>query len=131
MRLSQKSTKSPEFTGIVETAKRLKNILKDWNDTEYDEKLFAEGAEREFFGQVKSTFEKAKDVKLMASSASDFASIKSELEELIKLTPHAESYFDSVMVNVDDEKIRSNRKNFLSWLLDEITKFADFTQIAI
>ena len=111
----------PKFAGIVATTKRLNNILKDWKAGEFDEKLFVEDVEKRFCDMAKSASNELKSAK----------SSKQELEIISKLTYPAQEYFDNVMVNADDEKIKINRKNFLSWLLLCIRSVADFAEIAI
>jgi glycyl-tRNA synthetase beta chain len=117
----QEKYSDPKFAGIVATTKRLNNILKDWKAEEFDEKLFVEDTEKKFADFAKKV---ADDIKLAQSSMQ-------ELETISKLTDPAEDYFNNIMVNADDEKIRTNRKNFLSWLLARIRGVADFVEIAI
>lgn len=117
----QEKYSDAKFAGIVATTKRLNNILKDWKTCEFDEKLFVEDVEKRFADFAKNISEELKSAKTSLS----------ELETISKLTDPAEEYFNNIMVNVDDEKIRTNRKNFLSWLLTQIRGVADFVEIAI
>ncbi len=117
----QEKYSDPKFAGIVATTKRLNNILKDWKTSDFKDELFVEEIEKTFASEAKSAAEKLKSAKTS----------KDELEIISSLTDPAESYFNSVMVNADDEKIRTNRKNFLSWLLSTIRRVADFVEIAI
>lgn len=110
-----------KFAGIVATAKRLNNILKDWKTSEFDESLFVEDVELRFAQFAKNIAQEIKSAK---------TSIQ-ELETISKLTDPAEEYFGNIMVNAEDEKIKTNRKNFLSWLLAQIRAVADFVEIAI
>lgn len=117
----QEKYSDPKFAGIVATTKRLNNILKDWKTSEFDDKLFVEDVEKRFADFA---------VKLTNEIKSAKTSLQ-ELETISKLTDPAEEYFNNIMVNADDEKIRTNRKNFLSWLLARIRGVADFVEIAI
>lgn len=117
----QENYSDAKFAGIVATTKRLNNILKDWKTCEFDEKLFVEDVEKRFADFAKNITEELKSAKTSLS----------ELETISKLTDPAEEYFNNIMVNADDEKIRTNRKNFLSWLLAQIRGVADFVEIAI
>ncbi|MEZ4813561.1 MAG: glycine--tRNA ligase subunit beta [Caldisericia bacterium] len=110
-----------EFTRIVETAKRLRNILKDWESIDFDCELFENGTEKEFAASAKSIFEKI-------DSAEFF---EDKLNLLFELVGPADKYFEEILVNAEDEKIRNNRKNFLSWVLLGMFKISDFTAIAI
>lgn len=117
----QEKYSDAKFAGIIATTKRLNNILKDWKTTEFDEKLFVEDVEKRFAEFAINIAEEIKSAK---------TSIQ-ELETISRLTGPAEEYFGSIMVNAEDEKIRTNRKNFLSWLLAQIRRVADFVEIAI
>ncbi|MBP7732157.1 MAG: glycine--tRNA ligase subunit beta [Caldisericia bacterium] len=117
----QEKYSDAKFAGIVATTKRLNNILKDWKTCEFDDKLFVEDVEKRFADFAKNISEELKSTKTSLS----------ELETISKLTDPAEEYFNNIMVNADDEKIRTNRKNFLSWLLTQIRGVADFVEIAI
>lgn len=117
----QEKYSDAKFAGIVATTKRLNNILKDWKTSEFDESLFVEDVEKRFAQFAKNITQEIKSSK---------TSIQ-ELETISKLTDPAEEYFGNIMVNADDEKIRTNRKNFLSWLLAQIRAVADFVEIAI
>ncbi|HOR46669.1 MAG TPA: glycine--tRNA ligase subunit beta [Caldisericia bacterium] len=113
---------SKEFAGIVATAKRLNNILRDYAPTgNYDTALFEDDVEREFEVSCKNVFKSV-------ASSNDFAE---KLRLLCNLTDPAEKYFDTVMVNAEDEKIKANRKNFLSGLLQKYREVSDFVEIAI
>jgi glycyl-tRNA synthetase beta chain len=117
----QEKYADPKFAGIVATTKRLNNILKDWNAAGFDESLFVEDVEKRFCSFARK----------VASDLESAKTSREELEVISSLTDPAEEYFNGVMVNADDEKIRTNRKNFLSWLLRTIRGVADFVEIAI
>ena len=52
------------------------------------------------------------------------------LERLVdKLRPHIDTFFDKVMVMVEDEQLRSNRLALLQELLREFSTIADFSEI--
>jgi glycyl-tRNA synthetase beta chain len=51
------------------------------------------------------------------------------LETVASLRPHVDKYFDKVMVNVPDEKIRANRLTMLHDLLRKFSTVADFSEI--
>ncbi len=111
-----------EFAGIVATTKRLNNILRDYvQPGQYDKKLFSEDIERSFEARCVAMVEKMKAA----------STIVHKLLALTELTAEAEVYFDNIMVNCEDEKIRANRKNFLSWLLLQFRTVSDFAEIAI
>ncbi len=111
-----------EFAGIVATTKRLNNILRDYvQPGQYDKRLFSEDIERSFGARCEAAVAKMKAA----------STVVHKLLALTELTAEAEVYFDNIMVNCDDEKLRGNRKNFLSWVLLQFRTVSDFVEIAI
>jgi glycyl-tRNA synthetase beta chain len=51
------------------------------------------------------------------------------LTEISKLRPAVDSFFDKVMVMVDNGSIRANRLVLLATLLGEFSTIADFSEI--
>ncbi len=51
------------------------------------------------------------------------------LQEIAKLRPAVDRFFDDVMVMAEDEQIRKNRLTLLSGLLSEFSTIADFSEI--
>ena len=51
------------------------------------------------------------------------------LLEIAKLRPAVDSFFDKVMVMVDDDELRANRLALLQTLLKEFSTIADFSEI--
>ncbi|NMD14366.1 MAG: hypothetical protein GYA78_03335, partial [Caldisericales bacterium] len=98
------------------------NILRDYAPTgNYDVSLFEDDVEREFEVSCNNVFKSV-------ASSNDFTE---KLRLLCNLTDTAEKYFDTVMVNAEDEKIKANRKSFLSGLLQKYREVSDFVEIAI
>ena len=54
---------------------------------------------------------------------------KSVLNTISSLYNPLNNFFDNVMVNVDDVKIKSNRLSILKKVLDTIKVYADFSKI--
>ena len=55
--------------------------------------------------------------------------IKSVLNKISCLDTPLNNFFDNVMVNVDDVKIKSNRLSILKKVLDTLKVYADFSKI--
>ncbi len=100
-----KIRKDKDFKDIIHPVKRVCNILKKENKKDFppvNEKLLREKEEKELYKKVKSVDKKSlhrdphKTFKL-------FASFKN----------HLESFFDKVMVNVENEEIKLNRLSLL------------------
>ena len=51
------------------------------------------------------------------------------LIEISKLRPAVDTFFDKVMVMVEDERIRANRLALLQTLLNDFSTIADFSEI--
>jgi len=51
------------------------------------------------------------------------------LTEISKLRKPVDTFFDKVMVMVDDERVRSNRLALMRDLLSEFSTIADFSEI--
>jgi glycyl-tRNA synthetase beta chain len=118
----------PDFESVAAAFKRINNILRQarekgfsadgafqyFQDTEHEEKLLMAKAEK-----LKSGFEKAVQEK-------DYADA---LIQLSTLRPDIDTFFDKVMVMVEDERIRANRLALLQTLLKEFSTIADFSEI--
>ena len=51
------------------------------------------------------------------------------LEQVANLRPQVDLYFDKIMVNAPDEKVRFNRLSMLSDMLRKFSTIADFSEI--
>ena len=51
------------------------------------------------------------------------------LENVAELRPYVDRFFDTVMVNDPDPKIRENRLSMLSDMLQKFSTIADFSEI--
>jgi glycyl-tRNA synthetase beta chain len=101
-----------DFEPLAASFKRIRNILKDFAPTgKLDESMLEAGPESELHHAAK---------KLGASAT---------LEQIATLRPHVDKFFDKVMVNVEDPKLRENRLTFLYELLKEFSTIADFSEI--
>jgi glycyl-tRNA synthetase beta chain len=103
---------TPDFEPLAASFKRINNILKqaDVAPGILDPSLLEAGPERELYD---------------AFSDKDF----SNLEGIAQLRPVVDRFFDKIMVNVPDEKIRANRLTLLHNLLLKFSTIADFSEI--
>ena len=114
--------KSSDFKEVFTTFKRVSNIVKDMDiskDLRIDEALFEKDEERELFREYKEL----KDKK--------FDNYEVRLQELFSLKPRIDNFFDNVMVNVEDEKIKTNRKNLISSIYKTFKEIADIKEIKV
>ena len=54
---------------------------------------------------------------------------KDALEEVATLRPKVDTFFDKILVNAKDERVRANRLTLLHQLLTEFSTIADFSEI--
>jgi len=117
-----KIVSSSEFKEIFTTFKRVSNIVKDVDinsDLSIDVSLFEKNEEKE----LHEAYSNIKDKK--------FSDYEVRLEELFSLKAFIDNFFDNVMVNVEDEKIKTNRKNLISSIYKTFKEIADIKEITV
>ena len=113
---------SKDAKDIFTTFKRVANISKDVDlnsNLEVDESLFQKQEEKELYS-------KFKEIKNQ-----EFNSYLEKLQALFGLKKLLDNYFDNVMVNVEDEKIRQNRLNTIANIYKEFKSIADIKEISL
>jgi len=119
---------SADFESISIAFKRIKNILRQANETgkpvatAVDSNMLQDDAERELAAQIPQVAESVES--LRAQNNYEHALI-----EISKLRPAVDRFFDKVMVMVEDEQIRANRLALLQTLLANFSTIADFSEI--
>ena len=119
IKLVNSIVESSDFKELVTTFKRVANIVKDFdlNSINIDENLFEKEEEKELFDELK----KVKNIK----------DLEEKLNFLLSLKPLIDKFFDNVMVNVDDEKIKHNRKSLIASIYKEFLDIADIKEITL
>jgi glycyl-tRNA synthetase beta chain len=104
---------TPNFEPLAASFKRINNILKQANFTQgtVHAAMLEEGPEKDLYGAY--------------SGLAAFG----PLEEVAELRPYIDRFFDKVMVNAPDPKIRENRLSMLSDMLQKFSSIADFSEI--
>jgi glycyl-tRNA synthetase beta chain len=103
-----------DFEPLAASFKRIQNILTQAEFTPsggLDASLVEDGAERELFAE----FERASGQPLEQAIGS--------------LRPKLDTFFDQVLVNAPDARVRANRLTLLSRILKEFSTIADFSEI--
>ena len=119
---------SADFESISVAVKRIKNILRQANEAEkriapaVDSNALEEEAEKNL-GQRIPEIAQAVD---RFRQGQDYSHA---LEEIAKIRPAVDAFFDKVMVMVEDEQLRANRLALLQTLLKEFSTIADFSEI--
>ncbi|WP_457641525.1 glycine--tRNA ligase subunit beta [Persephonella sp.] len=114
---------NPEFTEIMTVFKRVGRIIPEDFEERFDETVLKEKEEKELyakFTEVEKEF--SKDIKNR-----DY---KKALNELLKLKPYIDNFFDNVMVMTEDKKLRENRLSLMKLINNIFQKIADFTKIS-
>jgi glycyl-tRNA synthetase beta chain len=104
---------TPDFEPIAASFKRIKNILKQaqFSDFTFQANLLEPGPELELYEEIRGT-------------------AGQPLESRIgPLRPKVDLFFDKVLVNAPDPNIRRNRLALLQNLLTEFSDVADFSEI--
>jgi glycyl-tRNA synthetase beta chain len=113
---------SDGFKDATSTFKRVSNITKDIDLTQnmsVDESLFEEEAEK----VLNSEFNKVVSEK--------YENYEQELDALLGLKPSLDKFFEDVMVNAEDEKVKNNRKSLVANIYKSILNIADIKEVSI
>ena len=121
--------KAPGFEHLATAFKRIKNILRQARESganpaaAFDSAISSEPAEQSLATQVASV---AAEVARSRSAKSYDAALR----QIATLRPALDTFFEKVMVMVEDEGVRSNRLALLASILHEFTTIADFSEIS-
>ncbi len=111
------------FTILAGSFKRVKNIIKGHFDNKVDESLLMEDAEKNLFRIFKEV--KAETVPLFENREYQQA-----MKSILKMKEPVDSFFDDVMVMVDDKKLKNNRLNLLNAISGLFLKIGDFSKMS-
>ena len=94
-------TQSEDSKSLIESNKRIANILKDSNEKneKLNPKILIDDSEVKLFNATES----------LSKQLSGIKDYKEVMKSLIDLKDLIDSFFDNVMVNADDEKLKSSR----------------------
>ena len=109
------------FEPLAASFKRIQNILKqaEFEPSDVlDQSLLEDGPER----ALHADFVRVRD-------AAKVESYQRGLEQIASLRPRVDIFFDKVLVNAKDERVRNNRLTLLHNLLTEFSTIADFSEI--
>ncbi|MGO4221428.1 glycine--tRNA ligase subunit beta [Lysobacter sp. TAF61] len=119
--------KLPEAEALAAANKRIRNILRKVEGAvpdAIDPALYLEPAERELGEAVDSA---VADTGPLLDQR-DYVAV---LGRLARLRPQVDAFFDGVMVNVDDERIRNNRLALLKRLSDRLGSVAAIEHLSM
>jgi len=117
-----------DFEHIAVAFKRIKNILRQAQEKgkriapEFHPQDLREGAEQALAAEMKAIASKVEPWRAQANYAAALA-------EISTLRPPVDTFFDKVMVMVEDEQLRAARLALLDSLLKNFSTIADFSEI--
>jgi glycyl-tRNA synthetase beta chain len=113
---------SPDFEPLAASFKRIQNILKQaqfpGDGGQVDGALLEPGPESDLYKEFQNVRSRAAN-----------QPYRPALESIASLRPKVDLFFDKVLVNAPDAKIRQNRLTLLHTLLAEFSTIADFSEI--
>jgi glycyl-tRNA synthetase beta chain len=110
----QRLRSSPDFEPLAASFKRIRNILEQAKFSgagAIDESLLETGPERDLYDEYK---------RIAAQPIENVIS---------RLRPKVDLFFDKILVNAQDARVRQNRLTLLNTLRAEFSKVADFSEI--
>jgi glycyl-tRNA synthetase beta chain len=114
----------PGFLSILDSAKRIANIIGDVVPGQVDPSLFDHDTE-------KRLYEISGLVTAQITELADEGRYGDALESFASMAPELEKFFDDVMVMVEDEKVKLNRMALLDGVGRAPRRIADVTKIVI
>jgi glycyl-tRNA synthetase beta chain len=117
--------KNPDFEALAMAFKRAKNILKQAKHAAGeapDEAIFEKDEERALYGGIKALSGRVKE--FIADREYEKA-----LVETVSIKPVLDSFFDKVMVMVEDAKVKENRLRLIGSLVALFEDVADLSQL--
>jgi glycyl-tRNA synthetase beta chain len=111
---------TPDFEPLAAACKRIRNILKQADFTPEaaeDAALFEDDPERDLATKLAD---------FVMENEGDYTK---RLVKIAAFRPAVDLFFDKVLVNAQDPKVRANRLTLLSKLFNEFSTIADFSEI--
>jgi glycyl-tRNA synthetase beta chain len=115
----------PEAPALAAANKRIGNILKksESEGAAVDVALFVEAAEKDLFAAMQATVP-------AANAQFDAGDYTASLQTLAALRTSVDAFFDGVMVNAEDPKLKANRLGLLKNLHEAMNRVADLSRLA-
>jgi glycyl-tRNA synthetase beta chain len=115
----------PEAPALAAANKRIGNILKksEGEGATVDEALFVEQAEKDLYAAMQATVP-------VANAQFDVGDHTASLQTLAALRDSVDAFFNGVMVNADDPRLKANRLGLLKQLHEAMNRVADLSRLA-
>jgi len=114
-----------DFEPIAASFKRIKNILRQAEFSDggsVDQSLLETGSEAELHAEAGRIGAEVAELR----KGGDY---RAALLAIASLRPAIDNFFDHVLVNSPDERVRRNRLSLLAGLLNDFSSIADFSEI--
>jgi glycyl-tRNA synthetase beta chain len=120
--------KSTDFEPIAAAFKRMKNILRQAEETKkrVAEKFDAAALREKEEKALAAEMPRIRDLVEKQRAQGNY---REALHEISRLRPLVDAFFDKVMVMVEDEALRANRLALLRALVQDFSTIADFSEI--
>jgi glycyl-tRNA synthetase beta chain len=124
MEALQQITSRSEFDPLIAGFKRAHRLIEkeQWERRKIDVALFTHPAEQELY----KALVESRNGTLTQLTKGDY---KAMLDTLVGMKPSVDAFFDGVMVNVQDQALRTNRLSLLYEVDQLFLSFADLSQI--
>lgn len=115
-------TKDKASASLIEANKRIANMLKDHQDLsiEVDQLILVEPAEKALFSATTAVAAKIEQ-------STDYIS---NMYALISLKVSIDTFFDEVMVNADDARLKTQRLSLINWVRSLFLSVADVSYLS-
>ncbi|NOQ30145.1 MAG: glycine--tRNA ligase subunit beta [Helicobacteraceae bacterium] len=111
---------SEAYSSVSATFKRVANISEGFETiSNIDESLFENEHENKLYKEFSSITSKK------------YATYEENLDALFSMRETLDEFFEHVMVNAEDEKIKNNRKSLVASIYHEIRKIADIKEVSV
>ncbi len=112
----------PAFTILAAAFKRVMNIVKQNSSQLVDPAILQEGAEM-------TLYDSFLDIKIKTQPLLEKKEYGQALELMLSMKEPVDSFFDHVMVMVDDNRLRENRLNLLTGIAELFLRVGDFSKM--
>jgi glycyl-tRNA synthetase beta chain len=112
----------PAFTVLAAAFKRVMNIVKGHHDTDVNEELLQEKAERSLY----ETFNKVSDETRLLLDNKEYGKA---MAVILKMKEPVDTFFDEVMVMTDDLALQKNRLSMLTAIAELFLEVGDFSKM--
>ncbi|MBU0484769.1 MAG: glycine--tRNA ligase subunit beta [Proteobacteria bacterium] len=115
-------SKEPAFPILAGSFKRVRNIIKEHQDTKVAEELLTEGAEKRLFAALQQA---EKDTTPLLANRNYL----SAMAVILQMKEPVDNFFDDVMVMAEDDKVKNNRLALLTAISKLFLKIGDFSKM--